>query len=83
MHDAINLIERGIPAVAVITEPFVPTVRAIQATRKVQEPRFVVMPHPLANLTPEEAAERAEQLLDPVAERLLRALGQLRVAQSG
>ncbi|MDR5709883.1 MAG: hypothetical protein QN140_08695 [Armatimonadota bacterium] len=81
MHDAISLVERGIPAVAVITEPFVSTVRAIQATRKAQEPWFVVMPHPLANLTPEEAAERARRLLDPVTERLLSALGQVRAVR--
>lgn len=59
---------------AVITEPFVPTVRAIQATRKAEEPWFVVMPHPLANLAPEEVRERAEALVGPVVERLLRAL---------
>ena len=83
MHDAITLVERGIPAVAVITEPFVPTVRAIQATRKAQEPRFVVMPHPLANLTPKEVRERATRLVEPVVAGLLRAMDQIRAARGG
>jgi hypothetical protein len=41
------------------------------------------MPHPLANLTPEEVRERATRLVEPVVASLLRAMDQIRAARGG
>ena len=61
----------GIPAVPIITDAFDSTAREMAELWGVPEFRFVMMPHPLASLTPEGVEERAEQLVERVL-RLLR-----------
>ena len=57
MLDAINFEKQGIPAVAVVTEPFVPTANAVAAMNGMPGYPFVVVPHPFGSL--DDAAVRA------------------------
>lgn len=60
----------GIPAVPIITDAFDSTAREMAELWGVPAFRFVMMPHPLASLTPEGVEACAEQLV----ERVLRLL---------
>jgi hypothetical protein len=64
--DAILLEMQGVPAVAIITEPFRDTARAMAASWNLPDYAFVEIPHPIANLTDAELDERAEALVRPV-----------------
>ena len=61
----------GIPAVPIITDAFDSTAREMAELWGVPDFRFVMMPHPLASLTPEGVEQRANELLERVL-RLLR-----------
>jgi hypothetical protein len=56
----------GIPAVPVVTDAFESTTREMAGLWGVPEFSFVMMPHPLASLTPEMVEGRAEQLVGEV-----------------
>ena len=66
MHDGIDLEQLGKPTASIVTEVFVRTARAMTAMMGIPEFPFVVAPHPLSNLTPEQAKERARVLALPV-----------------
>ena len=66
MLDAILLEMQGLPAIAIITEPFRYTARATAASWNLPDYAFVETPHPIANLTDAELDERAEALVKPV-----------------
>ncbi len=72
MLDGILLEKAGIPAVSIITEPFVPTGQEMAASWGVPNYRFVVMPHPIANLAEADLEARADTLTEQVV-TLLRA----------
>jgi hypothetical protein len=56
----------GIPSVPVITDAFDSTAREMAELWGVPDFRFVMMPHPLASLTPEGVEQRAEALTDGI-----------------
>lgn len=56
----------GIPAVPVVTDAFESTTREMAGLWGVPEFSFVMMPHPLASLTPDMIEGRAEQLVGDV-----------------
>ena len=60
----------GIPAVPIVTDAFESTAKEMAELWGVPDFRFVMMPHPLASLTPEGIARRADALLGPVLELL-------------
>lgn len=60
VHDGIELEKRGIPAVAVCTEAFVPGLKALAGMRNMPGYTFAVVPHPLGVLFDDELRERAE-----------------------
>jgi hypothetical protein len=64
--DAVILEKAGIPAVAIVTDAFHATAREMAELWGVPNFRFVMMPHPLASLTPEQIEERADELLGKV-----------------
>ena len=66
MLDAIILEKAGIPAVPIITDAFQPAAREMAELWGVPGFRFVMMPHPLAYLTPEDIESRAGELLADV-----------------
>ena len=71
MLDAINLEKQGIPAVAVITEPFVPTANAMAELNGMPGYPFVVVPHPFGSLDEATVRERAEAVLARIEELLM------------
>ncbi len=56
----------GVPAVSIVTEPFLETGAEMAASWGVPEYRFLDMPHPIANLTEDELNARADDLVDKV-----------------
>ena len=70
MLDAINLEKQGIPAVAVVTEPFARTAAVLAELNGLPDYPFVVVPHPFGSLDEAAARARADAALAPI-ERLL------------
>jgi hypothetical protein len=64
--DAIYLEKSKIPAIAIVTEAFDNTSREMAELWGVPNFRFVKIPHPLASLTPEQADQRAKELVEKV-----------------
>ena len=62
--------ERGIPGIALITEPFRQTGRAMAATWGLPGFKFLEVPHPIAILDEEETDDRAEDLVPQVIDLL-------------
>ena len=70
MLDAINFEKQGIPAVAVITEPFVLTAEAVATLNGIPSYPFVVVAHPFGSLDQATVRTRADDALARI-ERLL------------
>ena len=68
MLDGIKLEKAGIPAVAIITAPFVATARAMAANWGVPSYAFLVTSHPIANLSEAELNAKADELTAQVVE---------------
>jgi len=68
--DAVILEKAGIPAIPIITDAFESTAREMAELWSVPDFRFVMMPHPLASLTPEDVDRRAGELRDKVLDLL-------------
>jgi hypothetical protein len=64
--DAVMLEKAGIPAVPVLTDAFDSTAKEMAELWGVPDFRFVMMPHPLASLTPVDIAARADVLVGKV-----------------
>ena len=56
----------GIPAIPVLTDAFDSTAREMAQLWGVPDFRFVMMPHPLASLTPPDVELRANELVSKV-----------------
>jgi hypothetical protein len=56
----------GIPAIPLITDAFDSTAKEMAELWGVPDFRFVMMPHPLASLTPPDVERRAEELMGKV-----------------
>jgi hypothetical protein len=69
--DAINLEKRGVPAVVVVTEPFVSTARAVATLNGMPEYPFAVVPHPFGSLEVVEVQARADLALARIEQLLL------------
>lgn len=70
MLDAILSEKRSIPSAAILTQPFVPTARALSEIQNMPGYPFVVLPHPVTSLTADEARARADAAT-PYIESLL------------
>ena len=70
MLDAITFEKRGIPAAAVITEPFQSTAEAMAMLAGMTGYPVAAVSHPFGSLSPEEVRARADTILDTI-ERLL------------
>jgi hypothetical protein len=60
MHDALAAESRGIPAVAVMTDRFEPTARAVAEVNGLPTYPYVVIEHPIANNSDEQLRAKAE-----------------------
>jgi hypothetical protein len=69
--DGILFERMGVPSASIVTEPFVSTGRAMAEAWGVRDYRFLVMPHPTANLTEEQLDQRARDIVPQVVELLL------------
>lgn len=71
MLDSIVFEQQGVPSASIVTEVFKVTGRAMARTWGVPDFRFLAMPHPIANLTPEELDRRAAAIAPQVVRLLL------------
>ena len=71
MLDGILLEQAGVPAAAIVTEPFEVTGRAMAEQWGLPYYAFLLMPHPTANLTDAQLAQRAEAIVPAVVRLLL------------
>ena len=60
MHDALAAESRGIPAVAVMTDRFEPTAKAVAEVNGLPDYPYVVIAHPIANNSDDELRAKAE-----------------------
>ena len=71
MLDSIVFEQQGIPSASIITDVFKVTGKAMATTWGLPEFKFIAMPHPIANLNPEQLDQRAEAILPEVVKLLL------------
>jgi hypothetical protein len=69
--DGILLERAGVPSAAIVTDVFEVTGRAMAEQWGVPYYRFVVMPHPIANLTEAELDQRAREIAPEVVKLIL------------
>ena len=72
MHDAIAAETRGIPAVAIMTDRFVPSARTVAELNGLADYPFVVIEHPIANDGDEDLRRKAESVVAQIAALLTR-----------
>ena len=58
---------RGIPAVAIMTDRFEPSARAVADLNGLPDYPFVVIPHPIANDSDEDLRKKAEEAVARIA----------------
>ncbi len=71
MLDSIIFEQQGIPSASIITHVFKATGKAMARTWGLPDFRFLEMPHPIANLTPDQLDTRAQQITPQVVKLLL------------
>jgi len=73
--DGIVLEKNAVPAASIVTDVFERTARAMAAQWGVPTYKFLMMPHPIANLTEAELDQRAREMAPEVARLLLEGQG--------
>jgi hypothetical protein len=68
--DSIVFEQQGIPSASIITDVFQATGRAMARSWGLPNFRFVMMPHPIANLNEEQLDQRAREIAPQVIELL-------------
>ncbi|HEV8307309.1 MAG TPA: hypothetical protein VGW35_06535 [Methylomirabilota bacterium] len=71
MLDGILLEKAGVPSAAIVTDVFEVTGRAMAEQWGLPYYRFLVMPHPVANLTEAELDQRAREITPEVVKLIL------------
>jgi hypothetical protein len=66
LHVAIDFERRGVPAVAICTNPFLKSSQAMAARQGFEGYRFVMVEHPISSLGPDEIRARAREALPQV-----------------
>jgi len=75
VHDGIALERRGIPAAVICTDAFERMGRATAAVAGLADYRFLMVPHPVGRLSPEQLRARAEAALPEIVTQLTAADG--------
>jgi hypothetical protein len=70
--DGILFEKQGLPAASIVTDGFIETGRAMAKSWGLPDYKFLIMPHPTANLTEEEMDHRAMKIAPEVADLLLK-----------
>ena len=71
MLDGIVMEKAGVPAASIVTDVFELTGRAMAEQWGLPTYKFLIMPHPIANLTEPQLDQRAREIADQVAKLLL------------
>ena len=71
MLDGIVLEKNAVPSASIVTDVFVKTARAMAEQWGVPTYKFLMMAHPIANLTEEELDRRAREIAPEVAKLIL------------
>ncbi len=71
MLDGILLEKASVPSASIVTDVFEGTGRAMAQQWGVPTYRFLVMPHPIANLTEAQLDQRAREIAPEVVKLLL------------
>ena len=71
MLDSIVFEQQGIPSASIVTHLFIVTGKAMARTWGVPDLKFLAMPHPIANLSPEQMDQRAAEITPQVVDLLL------------
>ena len=71
MLDGILLEKESVPSASIVTDVFEITGRAMAEKWGVPTYRFLVMPHPIANLTEAQLDQRAREIAPEVVKLLL------------
>jgi len=66
LHDGIEIDDHGKPAAVIITEPFIPTAKAIADIRARPEYRYAVIQHPIGSLNSAELKQRAREAVPQI-----------------
>jgi hypothetical protein len=69
--DGILFEKNGLPAASIVTDLFEGTGRAMAESWGVPRYKFLIMPHPIANLTEAELDQRAREITPEVVKLLL------------
>jgi hypothetical protein len=69
--DGILLEKTGIPSASIVTDVFEATARAMAEQWGVPTYKFLMMPHPIANLTEKELDQRAREMAPEVVKLIL------------
>lgn len=72
MLDSIAFEQQGVPSASIVTHVFIVTGKAMARTWGVPDFKFLVLPHPIANLTPEQMDQRAAEITPQVVDLLLK-----------
>lgn len=68
--DGVNFERHGTPAAVICSEAFVATADAMAEVNEAPGYRYVTTPHPVAGLSEEQVAERADRVADEIAAML-------------
>ncbi len=71
MLDGILLEKAQVPSASIVTDVFEVTGRAMAEQWGVPHYRFLLMPHPIANLTEQQLDQRAREIVPEVVKLLL------------
>jgi hypothetical protein len=73
--DGIVLEKNAVPAASIVTDVFEKTARAMAAQWGVPTYKFLMMPHPIANLSEAELDQRAREMVAEVVKLLMEGQG--------
>jgi hypothetical protein len=73
--DGIVLEKNAVPAASIVTDVFEKTARAMAAQWGVPTYKFLMMPHPIANLSEAELDQRAHEMAPEVVKLLMEGQG--------
>ena len=71
MLDGILLEKNGVPSASIVTDVFEATGRAMAEQWGVPTYKFLMMPHPIANLTETQLDQRAREIVPEIVKLLL------------
>jgi hypothetical protein len=68
--DAAELEHRGVPAILLVTDPFVPLARTLVGSSGVANLRFAQIPHPIGGKPADQVVALADQVIESVVSQL-------------